>query len=310
MEVGSLLKKLVEALNQLVTEANFDCSISGISLQAMDNAHCSLSSLLLSADGFTHYRCDRRLTLGINLASMTKLLKCCGNDDSVMLHCDGSGDTVTFVFESPSGDKISDFELRLMDIDSENLGIPDEEYPNTVSMSSVEFQRIVRDMNIFGDAITIDLNKEGVKFSASGDLGNGNILLKHSSGVSVDAPRAKASKPKGEGVKKEKNVLEDDEDEEAGNDEDVEQMEVEAPKKSSRRAEESSGAVPVLITMKKPIKQRFALRYLNLFAKATSLAEKVTLHLKEDIPLMVEYQIAEMGFLRYYLAPKIDEEED
>ena len=103
---------------------------------------------------------------------------------------------------------------------------------------------------------------------------------------------------------------EDDEDEEAGNDEDVEQMEVEAPKKSSRRAEESSGAVPVLITMKKPIKQRFALRYLNLFAKATSLAEKVTLHLKEDIPLMVEYQIAEMGFLRYYLAPKIDEEED
>jgi DNA polymerase III sliding clamp (beta) subunit (PCNA family) len=102
LEVGSLLKKLVEALNQLVTEANFDCSISGISLQAMDNAHCSLSSLLLSADGFTHYRCDRRLTLGINLASMTKLLKCCGNDDSVMLHCDGSGDTVTFVFESPS----------------------------------------------------------------------------------------------------------------------------------------------------------------------------------------------------------------
>ena len=30
---GSLLKKLIEAVKDLVTEANFDCSAAGISLQ-------------------------------------------------------------------------------------------------------------------------------------------------------------------------------------------------------------------------------------------------------------------------------------
>ena len=49
-------------------------------------------------------------------------------------------------------DKISDFELKLMDIDSEHLGIPDTEYLATVKMPSAEFQRICRDLSSIGDA--------------------------------------------------------------------------------------------------------------------------------------------------------------
>ena len=48
-------------------------------------------------------------------------------------------------------DKISDFELKLMDIDSEHLGIPDTEYAATVKMPSAEFQRICRDLSSIGD---------------------------------------------------------------------------------------------------------------------------------------------------------------
>ena len=36
------------------------------------------------------------------------------------------------MFESKNADRISDFELKLMDIDSEQLGIPDSEYGATV----------------------------------------------------------------------------------------------------------------------------------------------------------------------------------
>ena len=35
MTSGGMLKKLTEAMKDLVTEANFDCSTTGISLQAM-----------------------------------------------------------------------------------------------------------------------------------------------------------------------------------------------------------------------------------------------------------------------------------
>lgn len=51
-------------------------------------------------------------------------------------------------------DKISDFEMKLMDIDSEHLGIPEAEYHAIVRMPSSEFQRICKDLSSIGDTGT------------------------------------------------------------------------------------------------------------------------------------------------------------
>lgn len=69
---GSLLKKVLESIKDLVTDANFDCAPTGFSLQAMDSSHVSLVALLLRSDGFEHYRCDRPLSMGMNLANMVR----------------------------------------------------------------------------------------------------------------------------------------------------------------------------------------------------------------------------------------------
>jgi len=73
---------------------------------------------------------------------------------------------------------VSDFELKLMDIDGEHLAVPETEYKCTVTMPSSDFQRICRDLASIGDTCTIAISKEGVKFSVKGDLGTGNILRK------------------------------------------------------------------------------------------------------------------------------------
>jgi hypothetical protein len=78
LQQGSLLKRIVDALKDLVNEANVECSASGLSLQAMDTAHVCLVTLELRADGFELYRCDRTRTLGISLANLAKILKCAG----------------------------------------------------------------------------------------------------------------------------------------------------------------------------------------------------------------------------------------
>lgn len=167
---ASLLKKILESLKDLVTDANFDCSATGIALQAMDSSHVSLVSMLLQAEGFENYRCDRGLQLGINLNSMAKILKCAGNDDSVTLKSKEEGDTVNFTFENPSTfllvtspynwslfflpleqSKLSEFELKLLEIDADALGIPDTEYQAVIKMPASEFQRICRDLTILGD---------------------------------------------------------------------------------------------------------------------------------------------------------------
>jgi proliferating cell nuclear antigen len=99
---GSLLKKVLEAIKDLVNDANFDCSGTGFSLQAMDSSHVALVALLLRSEGFEHYRCDRNLSMGMNLTNMAKMLRCAGNDDIITIKADDGSDTVTFMFESPS----------------------------------------------------------------------------------------------------------------------------------------------------------------------------------------------------------------
>ena len=58
----------------------------------MDTSHVSLVSLIMRDDGFEHFRCDRSISLGINLSSITKVLKCANNDDSVTLKSEDNGD--------------------------------------------------------------------------------------------------------------------------------------------------------------------------------------------------------------------------
>ncbi|XP_035291624.1 proliferating cell nuclear antigen [Anguilla anguilla] len=250
---GSILKKVLEALKDLITEACWDVSSSGISLQSMDSSHVSLVQLTLRSDGFDSYRCDRNLALGVSLNSMSKMLKCAGNEDIITLRAEDNADTLALVFETQNQEKVSDYEMKLMDLDVEQLGIPEQEYSCVVKMPSGEFARICRDLSQIGDAVMISCAKDGVMFSASGELGTGNIKLSQTSNV--------------------------DEEDDA-----------------------------VTIEMNEPVQLIFALNYLNFFTKATPLSKTVTLSMSADIPLVVAYKIADMGHVKYYLAPKIDEE--
>ncbi|KAI8929785.1 proliferating cell nuclear antigen, N-terminal domain-containing protein [Entophlyctis helioformis] len=250
---AATLKKLLDAVKELVTDANFECNDTGIALQAMDSSHISLVALLLRSSGFDHYRCDRNANLGISLTSLGKILKCAGNDDVLTLRANENADVLTLLFESKNSDRTSEFDIKLMDIDSEHLGIPETTYDAVVKMSSVEFQRICRDMGVLSESLSINCTKDGVKFYAEGDIGSGAITLKP--GMSVD-----------------------DEDDTA-----------------------------TTIELNQACHLNFSLKYLNNFAKATPLAKTVTLSMSGEFPLLVEYRVNDIGYIRYYLAPKMDD---
>lgn len=106
--------------------------------------------------------------------------------------------------------------MKLMDIDQEHLGIPDTQYDATITFSSTEFARICRDLSALGESVKIEVDKQGIRFSSDGEIGNGSVLLKHSAGrgnqPAQPASRVKKeTKPK---VKKEAKRDPDDEDEE------------------------------------------------------------------------------------------------
>jgi len=51
----------------------------------MDSSHVALVSFHLDESGFSSYRCDRQITLGLSIENLSKILKCAANDDSITL---------------------------------------------------------------------------------------------------------------------------------------------------------------------------------------------------------------------------------
>jgi proliferating cell nuclear antigen len=139
-------QQVVDAIKDLVQDCNFDCNDSGIALQAMDNSHVALVSMTLAADAFAPYRCDRNVALGVNLTSLTKVLRAAQNDDMLTLIAEDAPDSLNLKFENTGSDRTSEYDLKLMDIDQEHLGIPETEYAATVQMPSAEFRRICTDL--------------------------------------------------------------------------------------------------------------------------------------------------------------------
>ena len=144
-----------------------------------------------------------------------------------------------------------------MDIDAEQLTIPEQDYVARVRMPSSEYARIMKDLASIGDSVTIAVTKEGARFTTTGDVGTANVLCKHAAG-------------------------------------------------------RADGADATVIELTEPIKLSFALRHLNAFAKAAPLAAVVELGMTADMPVAVEFPLgtSDVGFVRYYLAPKIDDEEE
>ncbi|THW80607.1 proliferating cell nuclear antigen [Aureobasidium pullulans] len=254
LEQANLLKKVVEAIKDLVQDCNFECNDSGVGLQAMDNSHVALVSMLLKADSFSPFRCDRNIALGINLVSLQKVLRAAQDKDILTLKAEDSPDVVNLVFESSDSDRISEYDIKLMDIDQEHLGIPDTDYAASITLPSAELQRICRDLSALSESVNIECTKEGVKFGCTGDIGSGSVTLRQHTNVE----------------KEDQNVD---------------------------------------IQLSEPVSLTFSLKYLVNFCKASGLSSRVKLCLSTDVPLMVEYSLANNSYLRFYLAPKIGDEE-
>jgi proliferating cell nuclear antigen len=276
MDQSDLWKKVLESVKELVNEANLQCSPAGIQMQAMDASHISLVTLLLRSEGFKTYNCARNVNLGINLANMSKILKCANKDDSITLRYEGT-DSLTFLVESTGQEKVSEFTMKLMEIDGDSLGIPDQNYNAVVSMPSADFTKLCRDMITFGESVQVNVTRDSVKFTAKGDFGSGSTVIKSTVGADV----------RQSGVKKEE------------------------PTQDTKEGitDASSSSKAVLVETKKDVSLNFALKHLVNFTKAQSLSERVTLKIAGDEPLQVEYKIGNFGYMRYYLAPKVDDAE-
>lgn len=253
-EDSTLLKKIVESLKDCVKFCNFNCTEHGISVQVVDDSRVLLVSLLVGQMAFNSYRCDRDVTLGIELENFSKIIKCGDNDDFLSLLAENDPDKITVIFEDKKKEKVSEYSLKLMNIDSDFLKIENIDYETVITMPSFEVCKIVRDLKNLSESTSIIVTKECVKFVSEGESGTGCVALKP-------------------------------------------YTDIDKPERS------------INVHLKNGVKITFGLKYLNDIMKATSLSNTITIKLTDKTPALFEYKLDVGGYLRFYLAPKFDEEE-
>lgn len=240
-----IFKIIVDAVSEIVDTVVMDFGEKGVTMQAMDASHVSLCVLQLNNEGFNEYTCDSPKNIGVSLANMSKIFKCTSSEDDLEIQVKDT-DKMQLHFKGPA--RSSEFEMRLMEIDSEYLQIPEVDYDCVVTMPSSEFQKMVKDVAVMGDTCSIEVNKEGMTFSADGDIGQARFQPVDNDAIDIELTNVTRCK--------------------------------------------------------------FANKYLQMFTKASPLCKKVILRMSADNPMCIEYEIPGLGVLKYYLAPKIEDDDD
>jgi|688.fasta_scaffold04765_7 proliferating cell nuclear antigen len=174
-----LFKNLVGVVSSLVGEANLYCTKEGLCMQGMDASNVSMVSFSIPSTWFDEYCCTQDTVLGVSFATLEKLFKCAEKTDTTVLETKTPHEKLFVAFQSRN--RITDFEVSVLDLDAELFEIPDTDYACSVSLATQTFKDLVAHLHAAGDECSVCIAKTEVRFKASGALGNLNLALKDNS---------------------------------------------------------------------------------------------------------------------------------
>ena len=179
---ASAFRILIEALKEILTDANFEFDSNGLKLVTMDSSHTVLVHLRLNAENFEKYECSQRLVLGINLINMHKLMKIMGNNDTLKLIVDKDNlSYLNIIIENSDKNAITKFKLNLMDLNEENIEVPSPDFESVINMPSIDFQKICRDMHNLTEEIEIKSVSNQLIFGCKGQFAEQETIMGASS---------------------------------------------------------------------------------------------------------------------------------
>jgi proliferating cell nuclear antigen len=174
---------------------------SGIRITAIDTTQTVLINLKLDAREFTTFKCkQQKMTLGINLTYLHKLIKSLDRDDVLTFYQENDNKNVLNIeVENKETGKMTNDVLKLMDLKNEKMTIPDVEYEAVVTMNSVEFHKLCREMSQLADFVDIRCLKNRIEFACKGDYANRKTIYRtdvcEKSKVHIEYPGHVSNKP-------------------------------------------------------------------------------------------------------------------
>jgi proliferating cell nuclear antigen len=164
-------KVLVEALKELLTDTCIEFDETGLKIVAMDTSHVVLVHLKLEASKFELYHCDGRISIGVNMLNLHKLIKTINNNDTLTLYID-TDDVNHLCIKIENSEKNSKtmYKLNLLDLDHQNITVDPTEFTEVVTLPSADFQKICRDMHNLAEFMEIKSIENQLIFGCKGDF--------------------------------------------------------------------------------------------------------------------------------------------
>jgi proliferating cell nuclear antigen len=184
---------LMTALKDILLESNIIFTPEGIKIINMDKSHTILAHLALHAENFEGYECKKdKIIIGVNMFHLFKLISTIDNNDTLTIYiekadyADGIVQYLGLKFENGDIKQQKIQKLRLIEPDNEELEVPDVKFSSILTLPSVDFQKIVRDLSCISDKIEIKsvatTNGAELIFKCSGGFADAEIRRAESDG--------------------------------------------------------------------------------------------------------------------------------
>lgn len=180
---GSAFKSLFEVLREVLHDVNLTFDDQGMKIMTVDGSRVALVFARLNAESFEQYHCVGTLNLGINLAHLHKLIKSSSNHDTITLYVlRHNTEELGIEVAQPEKRSVSRFQLKLLDVDVENITIPDAEFQSVITLPSQYFARLCKDVSAISDTITITSRASQLIISAKGDFASQETIIDQNTG--------------------------------------------------------------------------------------------------------------------------------
>jgi proliferating cell nuclear antigen len=178
-------KVLIEALKELLTDTSVEFDETGMKILAMDSSHVVLVHLKLEASKFEVYHCEGRISVGINMLNLHKLIKTINNTNTLSLYIDRDDvNHLGIKIENSEKNSRTTYKLNLLELDHQEISVDPTAFSEVVTLPSCDFQKICRDMHNLAEYMEIRSIQNQLVFSCKGDFCSQETIICDSGGAS------------------------------------------------------------------------------------------------------------------------------
>jgi proliferating cell nuclear antigen len=165
-----VIRKVFALLDELSNDVNLQFTEKGLKVQSMDTSHVCLSTVKISKDFFADYNVPKFTVIGIKLSSLVRVLTCI-DGQFAFEYSEKSPDEFVICSENEH------FSLKTIDLDSEEMEVPEMEYDVEIDADASVLQKHLKNIASFGDTTKITIENSNVTASASGEIGTASIVI-------------------------------------------------------------------------------------------------------------------------------------